>query len=261
MCLKITGMKIIPILRLYFSRRWWWTTLLMLFAVGVMIRLGIWQLDRLADRRAFNEHVRAMQSADPLDLNAVADPMALIGMEYRAAFASGVYDFDHQIALRNQYWGDPDGAAQYGYHLLTPLILPDGRAVLVDRGWIPADYADPTTWGTFDEAPTASVTGILRLPLTEADMGGGVPDAPLAPGETRRVWNFLNLELLRPQLPYDLLPVYLQQSPPEGELSLPYKALPVLDLSDGPHLGYALQWFFYASLVFFGYPVYLRKQA
>jgi cytochrome oxidase assembly protein ShyY1 len=38
-------------------------------------------------------------------------------------------------------------------------------------------------------------------------------------------------------------------------------ALPVLDLSEGPHLGYAIQWFFYAALVFFGYPVYLRKQA
>jgi len=37
--------------------------------------------------------------------------------------------------------------------------------------------------------------------------------------------------------------------------------LPVLDLSEGPHLGYAIQWFFYAALVFFGYPVYLRKQA
>lgn len=254
-------MPLLHILRLYFSRRWWWTTLLMLLAVGVMIRLGIWQLDRLAGRRAFNQHVRLMQAANPLDLNAVTDPSALTGMEYRAAFASGVYDFDSQIALRNQYWGDPEGIAEYGYHLFTPLILEDGRAVLVDRGWIPADYADPASWSAFDDAPAASVTGILRLFLAEGEMGGGVPDPAPAPGETRRVWNFLDLDLLQLQIPSPLLPVYLQQAPAEAEQSLPYKALPELELTEGPHLGYALQWFFYAGLVFFGYPVYLRKQS
>ena len=46
-----------------------------------------------------------------------------------------------------------------------------------------------------------------------------------------------------------------------GELALPYKALPELVLTDGSHLGFALQWFFYASLVFFGYPVFLRRRS
>ncbi|MBI4730690.1 MAG: hypothetical protein HY781_00905 [Chloroflexi bacterium] len=104
------------------------------------------------------------------------------------------------------------------------------------------------------------MTGILRLPLLEGEMGGGVPDPTPAPGETLAVWNYLNLDTLQAQMPYDLLPIYLQQVPPEGKLALPYKALPELELTDGPHLGYALQWFFYAALVFFGYPVYLRRQ-
>lgn len=248
------------VFRLAFSRRWWWTTLLVLVAVGVMVRLGFWQLDRLEKRRAFNEHIRQMQAAAPLDLNAVTDPTALMGMEYRRAFARGVFDFAHQIALRNQYWSDSQGFARYGYRLLTPLILEDGRAVLVDRGWIPPEYADPATWSAFDEPATAQVSGMLRLPLRRGEMGGGVPDPPLAPGELRRLWNYLNPALLRPQLPYDLWPVYLQQAPLEGELSLPYKALPEFELTDGPHLGYAIQWFLYASLVFFGYPVYLKKR-
>ncbi len=248
-------------LRLYFSRRWWGTTLLMFLVVAVMVRLGIWQLDRLETRRAFNEHIRLMQAAEPLDLNTVTDASDLTGMEYRSAFASGVYDFEHQIALRNQYWGDLDGAAQYGYHLLTPLVLEDGRAVLVDRGWIPGDYATPESWRQFDEASAASVTGILRLPLLEGEMGGGVPDLTPAPGETRFIWNFLNIESLQTQMLYSLLPVYLEQAHDGEQTVLPYKALPELELTDGPHLGYALQWFFYAALVFFGYPVYLRKQA
>jgi cytochrome oxidase assembly protein ShyY1 len=54
-----------------FSRRWFLTTLLALAAVGVLIRLGIWQLDRLSQRRAFNASVIAQQTAAPLALGAV----------------------------------------------------------------------------------------------------------------------------------------------------------------------------------------------
>ena len=46
--------------------------------------------------------------------------------------ASGTYDFEHQVAIRNQYYNN-----QYGYHLLTPFALSDDETVLVDRGWIP----------------------------------------------------------------------------------------------------------------------------
>jgi len=49
------------------------------------------------------------------------DNDALTGMEYRAVVASGVFDHANQIAIRNQY---VDG--QYGFHLLTPLILEGG---------------------------------------------------------------------------------------------------------------------------------------
>ena len=54
-------------------------------------------------------------------------------MEWRAVKVTGKYDLSNQVALRNQY-----NANQYGYHLLTPLQF-DGKAVLVDRGWIPAE--------------------------------------------------------------------------------------------------------------------------
>ena len=50
-------------------------------------------------------------------------------MEYRAITATGTYDFQNQIATRDQYNG-----VQPGYDLFTPLQLSDGEAVLVDRG-------------------------------------------------------------------------------------------------------------------------------
>ena len=92
-------------------------------------------------------------------------------------------------------------------------------------------------------------------------MGGGVPDPEPVPGERLDLWNYLDIERIQAQGLHPLLPVYIEAAPTGEQTSLPYRALPELDLSEGPHLGYALQWFFYACLVFFGYPVYLRKQS
>lgn len=244
-------------LRLMFSRRWLLTTLLVLLGTAVCVRLGIWQLDRLAARRAFNAHVLAMRAAAALDLNAVGDPAALTEMEYRAAFVRGRYDFSRQVALRNQVYEN-----QYGYHLLTPLVMLDGRAVLVDRGWIPpSGNAEPADWRQYD-APTGEVVvhGILRLGRVRPEMGG-VADPPLAPGQTRLdFWNAVNLERIAQQLPYPLLPVYLQLDVEAGRTVPPIPFQPTLEISEGPHLGYALQWFTFAALLFFGYPFYLRRQ-
>jgi surfeit locus 1 family protein len=118
-----------------FNRRWWKITLLVILAMGVMVRLGIWQLDRLAQRRAFNARVQAQMEASTLHLQGAALTEDLPSMEYRQVQVTGEYDFAHQVALRNQAW-----QGQFGVHLVTPLEISGTQtAVLVDRGWIPYD--------------------------------------------------------------------------------------------------------------------------
>ena len=154
------------IFRAMFSRKWILTTLLVLAGGVLCIRLGIWQLDRLDQRRAFNAHFIAMQSALPLDLN-LEIPQDLTDMEYRHVQVTGTYDFTNQVALRNQYYG-----SEYGYHLLTPLRLDDGSAVLVDRGWVPADGNDsPGGWSRYDETGQVEVQGVMRLGPYQAGHG------------------------------------------------------------------------------------------
>ena len=74
-------------LDLFFSRTWWKTTLLVLTAVAVMIRLGIWQIDRLEQRRAFNTRVQTQIDQPMLDLNGFIQSNTinqnLSTMEYR----------------------------------------------------------------------------------------------------------------------------------------------------------------------------------
>lgn len=243
------------IFRSMLSRKWILTTLLVLAGGVLCVRLGIWQLDRLAQRRAFNAHFIDMQSAPTLDLNTEL-PRDLPNMEYRHVQVTGTYDFANQVALRNQYHD-----SEYGYHLLTPLLLDNGAAVLVDRGWVPADGNDsPEGWSRYDEAEQVQVQGVMRLGPTKPDLGG-VPDPTLAPGQTRLdFWNFANLERISQQIPYPVLPVYIQPDVDANDNTPPIPYQPEIDLTEGPHFGYALQWFTFATLLYLGYPFYLRRQ-
>ena len=248
-------------LRLMFSARWWWTTLLVFLGIAVTIRLGIWQIDRDFQRRSQNEHIRAVQALPVLELPTSEAHEDLAEMEYRKVRATGSYDYEHQVAIRNQAWAQ-DWGMEPGYALITPLILADGPAILVNRGWIPVQYGTPAAWRQLDEPGPVTIEGILRLEMQQGEMGGGVPDPTLAPGQHGLdLWNFVNIRRLQDQIPYPLYNVYIQQAPDEGKTSLPYPSLPEIDLSAGSHLGFALQWFFFASLLMFGYPVFLKKQS
>lgn len=245
------------ILKKMFSRAWLFATLFVFAGTALCIRLGIWQLDRLEQRRAFNAQVEFMRAAELLDLNQNL-PADISAMEWRAVTVTGEYDFENQVALRNQYNGD-----QYGYHLITPLLFAGG-AVLVDRGWIPADPASgntvPKDWHQYDEAGQVTVTGQIRLGQDKPAIGG-VADAEFSPEQARLdVWNNLNVVRISEQSPYPLLPVYIQPNLDGNNSEPPIKYQPVVELTEGSHFGYALQWFAFAAILFVGYPFYLRKQ-
>jgi len=137
--------------------RWIATTLLVLIAIAVMVRLGIWQLDRLEKRREFNAHVITQINQPMLDVNTVINPNKLVNMEYRQAQVIGEYDHSLEIALRNQYWNN-----QWGVHLITPMKISGSNSfILVDRGWIPAEEYQKGDWSKFSEAGTVKVKGLF----------------------------------------------------------------------------------------------------
>jgi surfeit locus 1 family protein len=74
------------------------------------------------------------------------------------------------------------------------------------------------------------------------------------------VWNNLDVEKMSGQSPYPVLPVFIQPDPEPGDSQPPIPSQPELDLSEGSHMGYALQWFTFATILFTGYPFYLHKQ-
>lgn len=245
--------------RAFFTPRWIITTLLVVAAVAVMVRLGFWQLDRLEERRAFNARVEAQIDAPPLDLNQGTGGADSYEMEYRAVQVTGTYDPANEILWRNQVYDN-----QPGYHLLTPLrIEGTGEMVLVDRGFIPTADGAPEQRAKYAQAGLVTVRGILRR--SNLPRFFGAKDPTLTPGQARlEIWNYPDLERIEQQLGAPLLPVYIQQAPEEGETgasaAAPVAGTDLPELSEGPHMGYALQWFAFAALLGIGYPFFVRKQ-
>jgi surfeit locus 1 family protein len=240
----------------FFTPRWIITTILVVIVAGVMIRLGFWQLDRLRQRREANARIEAQINAAPLLLNESASAAQLTGMEYRPVVARGVYDIKDEILLRNQVSND-----QPGYHLLTPLHLTgSAQNILVDRGFIPLNEASAADRAKYRQSGEQEISGIIRLPHVPRYFG--VPDPTLAPGETRLdAWNALNMDRIQKQVPYPLLPVYIQAAPVQSGAAVnqPVAVVDQPDLSEGPHFGYAMQWFGFTVVLLFGYPFFIRK--
>lgn len=221
-------------------------------AIVVMIGLGFWQLGRLEARRATNAAILARRDLAPIDLNrdAVSDPVAV---EYRQAIARGTYDPAGEIYWRNQEY---DGAP--GMHVVTPLRLEGGEAVLVDRGWLP--LAGPTDVDAARFPPptgVVDVTGLLRVPPVRTSTLSPYDPVPVGGAPALKAWFWLDPSQIAPQLGYALLPVVLTAEG-EGPASLPL-ADTTLALDEGPHLGYAIQWFSFAAITTIGLFAYWRS--
>ena len=216
----------------------------------VCIRLGFWQLARLQEKRERNAAVHARAGGPAVEL--ASTTVDSTGLIFRAARATGVYDDERSIILPGRSFRSSPGVL-----VLTPLRLPGAAAVLVQRGWVPSRDAVNINLGELASEGGVTVDGVI-IPFLGADNTLARRAAATAPVDTfRRVWYAIDEERLRSQFPYPLLPVILQRLPGTDSARLPVPQ-PVPALDEGPHLGYAIQWFSFAGIFVIGWIVLLR---
>jgi surfeit locus 1 family protein len=226
--------------------RWLLSHVLVILLVAVMVNLGFWQLRRLDFKRDRNALIEARMdqpvvAVDDL-LGPDAGPADVDAARYRRVTATGTYD-DATVVVRNR---TQDGAP--GGWLVTPLTVAPGTTVGVVRGFVgfdaagdlvdaPAPTGEVTVDGLVidpsgvdgtaprDLAPLLAADGVLPALVLARD---STPPEPAAPGA-------------REQAGGSIVPV----PPPE--------------LSEGPHLSYAVQWFIFSTIAVLGHPLVLRR--
>jgi surfeit locus 1 family protein len=234
--------------------RWILSHLLVAAIVLGCLWAGFWQLRRLDERRDAIDRYEArtaMEVAPVEDLLEVdSSDAAVAEVALRPATATGTYLADGEVTVRNR---SLDGAP--GHWVVTPLLLPDGTAVLVNRGWVPLAVVDDLTTVAPPDGEVV-VRGTLSEPQERGRLGA-VDEG----GEDVVDFARVDVDLIAERLDVPALPAYLTldaQDPPQAELPVP---VDVVDPEEGPHLGYAVQWFIFAAIAAGGYPLILRRVA
>jgi len=236
--------------------------LVLLAVLGVVfVSLGNWQLRRAAERTAIRESIEAGRASAPLDLRGDTPDGAL--RPWRPATAQGTWRHDLTVLLENRnHEGRP------GYWVATPLLMDDGVAVLVLRGWLPR-FTGASGAPAAPQVPSLPgeqhVTGELlervpRLFELAAWAGGGdstLPGhLPQADGAPPIIQN-LDLADYAAATGLKLVPAVLAQTvaprPPKPDAALQPGASMVYDwpepsIDADQNRGYALQWFGFATI-------------
>lgn len=221
------------------SRSNWVVLLAALLGVAVTARLGFWQLDRAAQKNTLQAALDERRALPPLPVAdlAVSEAQA-IAQHHRAIVLEGRWLAEHSIYLENrQMNGRP------GFYVVTPLLLPDGTAVAVQRGWQPRDMGERTrVIAPPTPAGTVVVAGRIAPPPGRLYEFEGAASGPIRQ----------NLDVVgyASEIGRSLRPLSVVQE--DGPLTLADGLLrqwPQPSAGVHKHYGYAFQWFALATLI------------
>jgi cytochrome oxidase assembly protein ShyY1 len=221
----------------------WVLTHLAVGAIAVgLVSLGLWQLDRHAERGAEVARIAAVVQAPPAPLDRVLledDPYL------RLAAVTGTYVPEGEVRLGPRSRNDLPG-----FEVLTPLRLPDGRTLVVDRGWVPLDEVPPPP-----PAGRVSATVRVREP-------GTARQVLRADDGSVELVSAVDLDVLREGLERPVTDAWVEVVDEEARAAgaIPRPAEPPRAPGSANHLSYAVQWFAFAAIGLVGYPLLLRRR-
>lgn len=209
----------------------------MLFLTVAFVALGAWQVQRLFWKLDLIARVDARLHAQPVP----APPPALWAgfdgkdEEYRRVTAEGTYVHDEEVLVQ----AVTDLGA--GFWVVTPLRQADGTAILVNRGFVPADRRDASSRAEGEVPGIVRVTGLLRL----TEPGGAFLRAN-DPGAGR--WYSRDVDAIAAAAHLSsVAPYFIDADATANPGGLPIGGLTVVRFRNS-HLVYALTWFAMAAL-------------
>ncbi|MGI9301535.1 MAG: SURF1 family protein [Gammaproteobacteria bacterium] len=238
--MRIAGLSFTPSL---------WPSLGAIVLLCLFVSLGVWQVNRAAEKRAMLVDFDRRASAEPVDLGSpVEDPER---WRHRRVAATGQFDSQQQFLLDNRV-----NRGRAGYNVLTPLRLSTAsQAVLVDRGWVPQGATRAHLPQVNVSEDRDSATGYVYIPQA----GYRVGDIDETDRGWPRVIQYIDFEMLSERLGYPLMELVIRMDPAETNGYL--REWQLAPFSPARHTGYAVQWFALAFAVCVVYLVLNVKRA
>jgi surfeit locus 1 family protein len=225
--------------------RWIAAVIVGLLLSLVFIRLGIWQLSRLDERRTENQVVEDRRGEPSRPLEGILGQYGtdVDAMVHRSAVAEGEFRSDAEFFSIGRTYDSLSGTL-----VATPFDLEDGSVLIVVRGLVPPGSPGPPAEGYEPATGPLVIEGVL--------LGGEQPSSIREPEPEDGVLvslSRLDLEFIDEYVEGEVLPVSMMLDgtsvpyPSEAPLPIPHQ-----ELTEGSHLGYAVQWFGFALIIAVG---------
>lgn len=224
--------------------RWLGLTVFVVVLGVAFVRLGEWQLDRLAERRLTNSLVAERETAPIVDYAEVFDKPITDHDQWQRVRITGTFDVDNQFQVRYRNNNGPRGI-----EVVTPLRTPKGDVVLIDRGFIETNTSEVANIPAAPDG-TVTVVGFVR----RNEQGSQQAITPVD-----GMMRLINAPAISEALGYSVADGYiglLEITPQQGGDFSPVEPPPQ---DEGPHFWYAVQWFMFTGIAATGLFVFIRN--
>lgn len=209
--------------------------LLTILAVALFVRLGMWQLDRGHEKQQLlmASHAEAMRR--PTSWRA----QDALPKQYQTLQVTG-HVLSTTLLLDNQHYQH-----QFGYDVLSPLVLTDGSVVLVDRGWI---MRDPQGYKLPDIDIPAGDLRVLGSAYYPSSKHWILGQALEEKSVNLVVVELIDIPLISQFLHKSVYPFIIRQN--KADANGYVREWAIVSMPPTRHYGYAVQWFAIALVIF-----------
>ena len=216
-------------------------------AFGTCVALGTWQVERLKWKEGIIAALAEANAQEALT-TLPSDESALKPLQFRKVTLTGTWQGGTEFHIAPRYWKD-----KFGYAIITPFTLADGRVVLVNRGWVPAKQKDASTRPETQVKGHTTINGLVRVGAERNTMSP--PNQP-----EKNIWFGRDVAAMADAAKIkNIIPAMVDIVGKQDAKNLPVPSDGTIRLKND-HLSYILTWYGIALGILVIFVVYHRKK-
>ena len=206
-------------------------TVVTVILLYVMVSLGQWQYNKGEYISNLQNRINERKHLPPVSMQEL--PHETDDQVFMPVMVSGRFDARHHFYFDNRI---VNGFA--GYDIFTPLLMDDGRAILVNRGWLKQGRTRQELPEFETESATVRFKALIDRPPSKDFLLADNVHAELA---WPMVLQYVDTTEINSMLGYEVMPMVLRLDKDAAHGF--YREIPVLKLDSAKNTGYGFQWY------------------